>query len=51
MKEAEREIMDGLRSFIKNDSHRAVDVGRLCEGIRPFKVQKPPRGGHQRRST
>ena len=33
--------MEGLRSFIKEDIHRAVDVGRLRKGIRPFKVQKP----------
>ena len=34
-------IMEGLRSFIKEDNHCAVDVGHLRKGKRPFKVQKP----------
>ena len=33
--------MEGLRSFIKEDNHRAVDVGLLREGVRLFKVQMP----------
>ena len=34
-------IMEGLRSFIKEENHRAVDVGHLHRGMRPFSVQKP----------
>ena len=34
-------IMEKLRSFIKEDNHCALDVGRLSKGKRPFKVQKP----------
>ena len=34
-------IMEGLRSFIKEDNRRAVDVSHLLKGIRPFEVQKP----------
>ena len=33
--------MDGLRSFVKEDNHRAVDVGHLRQGTRPLPVQKP----------
>ena len=34
-------IMDGLRSFIEMDNHKAVDVGHLHKGLRPFHVQMP----------
>ena len=30
-----RDIMDGLRSFIKADNHRAVDVGHLRTASSP----------------
>ena len=36
-----RGIMEGLRSFIKEYNHCAVDVVLLRKGMRPFKVQKP----------
>ena len=41
MKEAERGIMDWIRSFIEADNHSAVDVGHLRKGTRTFYVQKP----------
>ena len=34
-------IMYGLRSFIKEDNHRAVDVGRVRKGMKPIYVRKP----------
>ena len=34
-------IMEGPRSFIKEDNHRAVDVRHLREGMKPFCVRKP----------
>ena len=34
-------IMDGPRSFITEDNHRAVDVGHSRKGIKPFHVRKP----------
>ena len=47
-------ITEGLRSFIEEDNHRAVDVGHLHEGIKPFYVRKPKfsedEDGHQGRS-
>ena len=33
-------IMEGPSSFIKEDSHCAVDVGRFRKGTRPLHVQK-----------
>ena len=33
--------MDGLRNFIKVDSHCALDVGHLNEGVRSFEVRGP----------
>ena len=40
--ESSREgIMEGLRSFIKEENHCAVDVGHWRKGMRPCKVQKP----------
>ena len=32
---------EGVRSFIKEDNHCAVDVGHLHKGKRAFKVQTP----------
>ena len=34
-------IMNGVRSFIELDNRRAVEVGLLRKGLRPFKVKKP----------
>ena len=39
--ESRRGIMDGLRSFIKEDNHSAVDVGDLRQGTISLKVRKP----------
>ena len=33
--------MEGLRSFTKEDNHRAVDVGHLRKGIKPIIVPNP----------
>ena len=40
-KRSRKGILDGLRSSIEIDNHRAVDVGHLRQGIWPFYVQKP----------
>ena len=32
-------VMNGLRSFIDLDNQRAVEVGHLRRGLRPFKVK------------
>ena len=41
LRERSREgIMNGLRSFIGLDNHKAVEVGHLRKGLRPFKVKK-----------
>ena len=46
-------IMDGLRIFIEEDNHSAVDVGHLRRGTRPFSCPEAefqcrlPRGGHE----
>ena len=34
-------IMDGIRSFIEEDKHSALDVGHWRKGLRPCHVQKP----------
>ena len=34
-------IMEGLRNFTEVDNHRALDVGNLNEGLRPFEVRRP----------
>ena len=34
-------IMEGLRSFINAEDHRAVNVGHLHKGVGPFCVRKP----------
>ena len=37
-------ITNGLRSFIAQDNHCAVEVGHLRKGQRPFRVKKPKIG-------
>ena len=36
-----KSIMEGRRSFIKEDNHRAVDVGHLRKDVKPMYAQKP----------
>ena len=40
-KEAEKASWKGLRNLIKEDNHRAVDVGHLRKGMMPIHVRKP----------
>ena len=46
LKEKSRErITNGLRSFNASDNYRAVEVGHLRRGQRPFKVVRPKMNG------
>ena len=36
-----KEIMEGLRNFIKDDNHCALEVGYLTEGFRSCEVRRP----------
>ena len=39
--ESRKGLTNGLREFIKIDSHRALEVGHLNEGFGTFKVRRP----------
>ena len=40
MKDAQKGIVEGLRNFIRVDSHCALEVGQLSECTRLFHVQR-----------
>ena len=39
--ESRKGLTEGLRNFIQVDNHRALEVGRLREGLVSFKVRRP----------